>query len=238
MSLRAYLAIATGALALRTGLHRPPVDSVEFFRFRREWNRRARAAFGVQARCDGPLPVPSADGRGTLIVANHAGFADVNMLVCETPPEARLNFVAKAEMGRVPIFGWHLRHYGDVLVERGSPSSRRAALQRALERLGAGFAIGLFPEGRRSADGRPQAEISPSLIELAIAAGVAVVPAALAGTRGVYEELRVRPRRVPVFLRFGPARRDYVDAAAVWRDVVRMWNEIEPEQRAAAAALS
>jgi 1-acyl-sn-glycerol-3-phosphate acyltransferase len=223
---RGYAATVWGAVALRFGLARPPQGSVAFFQYRQRWNLAARDAFGFDMCVDGPRPAPVGAGPGTLIVANHAGFADLNVLISETPPEAKLNFVAKIEAGEVPIFGWHLKHFGDLLLDRADPAARAELIERALARLEHGFSVGLFPEGTRSRDGRPKRTVHLALIEAAIRAGIAVQPVAISGTLGLIEDCRRRHHGHPIHVRFGRARRDYQDAKDVWSDVLRMWDEI------------
>jgi 1-acyl-sn-glycerol-3-phosphate acyltransferase len=80
------------------------------------------------------------------------------------------------------------------------------ALRRALQTLEAGKVVGIFPEGPFSVSGRLEAGL-PGVAMLALRSGVPVVPA---GIRGTYEALTGRrayiPRRVPLGVRFGPAR--------------------------------
>ena len=78
---------------------------------------------------------------------------------------------------------------------------------RAAEKvLRGGRSMVVFPEGTRSVTGE-MADFLPSLGYLALRAEVGVLPAHIAGT---YEALAGRrgyiPRRVPIGVRFGPAR--------------------------------
>lgn len=221
---------ALGALRLRARLVRPEPGSVAFFAFRRDWNVAARRAFGFEIVADGPRPEPARE-RGTLLIANHASFADLTVLICETPAEARLNFVAKKEAGDVPIFGWHMRRFGDLLFDRADPEERAALVDRALSRLAAGFSLGLFPEGTRSKAGAPRRDAHLTLIDAAVHAGFAVQPVAMVGTRGVMEDWRLRHPGHTIRARFGAPRRDYANGREAWNDVLRMWSEIAPATR-------
>jgi 1-acyl-sn-glycerol-3-phosphate acyltransferase len=81
-----------------------------------------------------------------------------------------------------------------------------SALRRALQILHEGRVVGIFPEGPFSLRGRLEPGL-PGVALLALRSGVPVVPA---GIRGTYEALAGRrgyiPRRVPLGVRFGPAR--------------------------------
>ena len=81
------------------------------------------------------------------------------------------------------------------------------ALRRALDALATGLVVGIFPEGPFSVRGRLEPGL-PGVGLLALRSGVPVVPA---GIQGTYEALVSRrfyiPRRHPLVVRFGPARR-------------------------------
>jgi 1-acyl-sn-glycerol-3-phosphate acyltransferase len=96
------------------------------------------------------------------------------------------------------------RHIGSIPIDLGRADIN--ALRRALQTLEAGRVVGIFPEGPFSVRGRLEPGL-PGVALLALRSGVPVVPA---GIRGTYEALAGRrgyiPRRVPLAVRFGPAR--------------------------------
>lgn len=220
--IKGYAAIFDGAARLRFGLAKPKPDDLEFYRYRRAWNHQIRDAFGFDVRVSGPRPVAP-----TLIVSNHCGFADINVLTCEIPAEAMPNYISKKEIGDLPIFGWHMAPYGDVLFDRKNPDARRQVVTDALARLERGFSIVLFPEGTRAKDGVPKREIRPAMVEAAIARGITIQPVAVTGTNQIIED----PRRLParghrIGVRFGEPKRDWKSAQEVWACVLRMWDEL------------
>ncbi len=215
-----YAAIIWGALLLRLRLVTPPIGSVEFFRYRRDWNARIAKAMAFDFDVEGPMPPP-----GTLIVANHQGFGDINALCALLPPETKANFLSKIEIGRLPIFGWHMLRYGDVLFDRQNPNARRQAMEECLRRLQEGFSLGLFPEGTRSRDGKPKAEVRTALVAAAIHRNLCIQPVAIVGTANAVEKRWQKPWRHRIILRFGEARRDWPNAERVWEEVKRMFAE-------------
>jgi 1-acyl-sn-glycerol-3-phosphate acyltransferase len=215
-----FLSIAWSALLLRLGVVRPKKDDLAFFVFRQQWNRRIARAFHFVIDDAGPRPGP-----GTLIVSNHFGMADICVLVCTLPPAALPNFISKIEIGRIPVFGWHMFRYGDILFDRKNADERKQILFRSLARLKAGFSLVLFPEGTRSRTGEPKAEIRPALIELAIKEGLPIQPVAVRGTLDLLEHPSTMKAQNPIVLRYGTVRRDYQSAAEVWRDVLALWGQ-------------
>ena len=83
-------------------------------------------------------------GESYMLVANHASMADIMLmlLVARNP----FVFVGKAELGKIPIFGFFYRRTC-ILVDRSDAQSRQAVFKRASERLDSGIGICIFPEG-------------------------------------------------------------------------------------------
>lgn len=114
-----------------------------------------------------------------VVVANHESVADP-FLLSHLPWDMR--WVAKDELFRPPLVGWLLRLGGDIPVRRGRGGSVRAMRAACLETLRHDLPVMIFPEGTRSQDG----DLLPfrdGAFELAIEAGVPVLPVALSGTR-------------------------------------------------------
>lgn len=128
---------------------------------------------------------------GILIAANHTSYWDIPLLGCSLPRQ--VDFMGKAELFAVPLVGTFLRALGGFPIRRGQMD--RQALVEALRRLQAGRAVGIFPEGRRSPDGRLLPG-RPGIGILVATARVPVVPAYLEGTQ--------RWTRLPrITIRFG-----------------------------------
>jgi 1-acyl-sn-glycerol-3-phosphate acyltransferase len=64
-----------------------------------------------------------------------------------------INYLARESLFRYPGIGWLLRKWNSVPVDRGGGA---AGLRAILDRLLAGGAIILFPEGTRTKDGKLQ----------------------------------------------------------------------------------
>jgi 1-acyl-sn-glycerol-3-phosphate acyltransferase len=82
-------------------------------------------------------------GRGALLVANHTSYLDILALGGAT----RASFVAKSEINSWPFFGLMARLHESVFVERARRSKVGESRDLLRERLLAGDALVLFPEG-------------------------------------------------------------------------------------------
>ena len=112
-----------------------------------------------------------------ILVSNHLNNVDpVLLAIFFTRP---VHFLTKVELLRIPVVGTLADWYGCVPVRRGEFD--RGAINRCLELLEAGEAIGVFPEGTRSRTRglqRPKAGLSL----LAGRSGAPILPVGIAGT--------------------------------------------------------
>ena len=82
-------------------------------------------------------------------------------------------FVAKEELGRIPIFGRSWKRCGHVSIDRRDLVSAIGSLETAAERISRDkLTIVMFPEGTRSEDGSSCSPFKKGAFVLAIRAGV------------------------------------------------------------------
>lgn len=84
------------------------------------------------------------DRNSYMLVANHCSMMDIMlMLYCSKNPFV---FVGKKELSKLPLFGYFYKRVA-IMVDRKSPQSRREVYTQAMERIGEGLSICIFPEG-------------------------------------------------------------------------------------------
>lgn len=138
--------------------------------------------------------------RPCVLVANHQSIIDVCALFRAVP--VPLRFVLKQEMAKVAFVGWYARRMGMVFIERGTARSSPQRLRDAVALVRGGATLCAFPEGTRSRDG----SVGPfkgGVLQVAIAAGVPVVPVALQGSGAVLPAAGFRVRPGTIHVRFG-----------------------------------
>lgn len=140
-----------------------------------------------------------------LIASNHLSFADSVVIPIVAP--RKVVFLAKSEYftgsgitGRLRR-GW-FEGLGMVPVDRSDTRAALDSLDIALEVLGRGEAFGVYPEGTRSRDGRLYRGRT-GVAQLALTAGVPVVPVGLTGTDDLQPVDATWPRLAKVTVRFG-----------------------------------
>lgn len=130
---------------------------------------------------------------GYVLSANHLSNLDPWPLGIPLLPHRELRFMAKAELFRSPL--WPILKLGGAFkVERGQGDDK--AIQTAVRLAREGHAVAIFPEGTRRKKGlvkKHEARPHTGAARVALAAGVPLVPAAIAGTNRL---LRLGPLRV------------------------------------------
>jgi 1-acyl-sn-glycerol-3-phosphate acyltransferase len=136
--------------------------------------------------------------RPLVLASNHQSMIDIAALFRAVP--VPLRFALKRELAAVPVVGCYAKAMGMVFIDRGNARNARESLCAAIAHLrGASSAIVAFPEGTRSRDG----SVGPfkgGAFQLAIEAGVPVVPVAIHGSGAVLPPsgFAVRPGTITV----------------------------------------
>jgi 1-acyl-sn-glycerol-3-phosphate acyltransferase len=140
-----------------------------------------------------------------IIAGNHISFADEIF----TPLAARrqIFYFAKAEYFTTPglrgrAMAAFFHGLGNVPVERGDTRSAAGVIDIGVEVLHDGGALGIYPEGTRSPDGRLY-KFRTGVARVALRSGAPVLPVGLVGTREVQPPGSRRWHRAPVAVRFG-----------------------------------
>ena len=79
-------------------------------------------------------------------------MADIPLLLGSM--HLNLRFVAKEELGKIPIFGYVIKKAGFVMIKRGQNREALKSLLATSEVLKSGRSVHIFPEGTRSVDGK------------------------------------------------------------------------------------
>ena len=133
-----------------------------------------------------------------VVVANHGSHLDPPLLghALGRP----VAFMAKAELFRIPLLGAIIRACGAYPVKRGA--SDREAIRMATARLGEGWAIGVFLDGTRQANGRVNAPM-PGAALLAARSDAPLLPVAIINSHRALGKRGQLPRLIPIQLRIG-----------------------------------
>src|ERR1051326_7881823 len=130
-----------------------------------------------------------------ILACNHASFIDPPLV--GSGLRRPINYLARESLFRFPVLGAILRSWNAVPVDREGGGA--AGLRAILDRLLAGGAILLFPEGTRSKDGNLQSARSGIGLTV-IKSNAPVVPVRVFGTFEAYgRDVKFpKPKRVAV----------------------------------------
>lgn len=158
----------------------------------RAWAKLILVTTGVRVDVEGMDRLQP--GRTYVFVSNHQSHYDTAVLFATLPYQLRI--IAKDALGRFPVLGWHLRRTGHILVDRRRPD-RAAIFEWAGRLTSLGHSLIVYPEGTRGVDGRV-APFKGGSFQIALQAGLAVVPLSLVGTRRIMAKgrLAAHPGRV------------------------------------------
>jgi 1-acyl-sn-glycerol-3-phosphate acyltransferase len=139
----------------------------------RVWARGILSSAGVQVRVRSHATLDPK--RPYVVMPNHLSTVDIWAIFVAVP--VPLRFIAKKQLGRIPLFGWAMRAGRFIFIDRQNASAARRTIDAAAERVRNGCSVVIFPEGTRSLDGHLGA-FKKGGFHLAINAGAAVVPIA------------------------------------------------------------
>lgn len=165
----------------------------------RRWSGGILRVAGTRVEFEG---LENLDRNGPqVLVANHESFFDVFALAAHLPVDYR--FVAKEELGRIPVFGRAWKTCGHISINRKDRSAAVGSLDEAGRRIrDENVTVIMFPEGTRSPTGRLQGFKKGAFV-LALQMGVPVVPVGIVGSRHVLPKSGWPVRKGTIHIRIG-----------------------------------
>jgi 1-acyl-sn-glycerol-3-phosphate acyltransferase len=160
----------------------------------RWWGTTVIRLGGWTVRVEGMEELPAG---GAVLVANHQSLVDIPLLLSAFPRPVK--FLAKRELGEIPVFGKAMTAAGNLFINRDDPRDAVHMLRDAGGRLRSGHLLVVFPEGTRSGDGKV-GEFKPGAFFLAQKSGAPVVPVYIDGGRNALPKGRLwfRPAELRV----------------------------------------
>jgi len=193
-----------GAAGVAAALAWGAVDSVRgrephtfALRFTRIFHRLVCPALNISVDIRGGEILDAA--RPCVFVANHQSYIDYPILSALFPRDTTV--VGKRELGRYPVVGWLYRRAGQVLIDRDRPRAARETLDAVTEAVRTrGISAFVFPEGTRASRRGELLPFKRGAFDVAIRAGVPVVPIVVAPLKPRTELRRGRllPHRVRI----------------------------------------
>lgn len=115
-------------------------------------------------------------GETYVFAANHFSYLDILSMNVQVP--AYFRFLAKSELGKIPLFGIFFRTI-DIPVDRKSVRASHQAFILGAQALREGDSLGIFPEGGIRPSAPKMGSMKSGAFKLAIEAQVPIVPVAI-----------------------------------------------------------
>ncbi len=132
-----------------------------------------------------------------IFMPNHSSNFDIPVLLAYLKVQFR--WLAKAELFKIPLFGYAMKRAGYISIDRSNRKSAFESLSKAADMIRNGRSVLIFPEGTRSRDGSVK-DFKKGGFVLAIESGVPIVPVIIHGTCQIMSKngLMIRPGNVVV----------------------------------------
>ncbi len=151
--------------------------------------RTAVRATGTRITYHGLENIPA--GGGAVIAINHTSYIDfLPAALAAMYRKRRMRFMIKAEMQKVAIVGFLIKHTKTIPVDRRAGGGAYAV---AVERLSAGEIVGVYPEATISRSFELK-EFKTGAARMAIEARVPIVPLIVWGAQRIWT--KDHPRRL------------------------------------------
>ncbi len=135
-----------------------------------------------------------------ILAANHNSFLDSIFLPLVVPRQ--VVYLGKSDYFDKWYMSWFFKAAGVIPVRREGGKAGEASLIAGVDALQQGYAVGIYPEGTRSPDGRLYRG-KTGVARMAMRAGAQIVPVAIIGSREAQPPDRKLPKITRVGVRFG-----------------------------------
>jgi 1-acyl-sn-glycerol-3-phosphate acyltransferase len=135
------------------------------------------------------------NSRGGLLLINHQSFLDP--LLAAVMLRRPVCYLARDNLFRIPVIGSILRKTHVIAISR--ESARGSSIRVAIDQLEAGYLVGIFPEGTRSASD-DVGRFRPGFVAIARRTSQPIYPVGIAGCHRILPKGAwfLRPGRVQI----------------------------------------
>ena len=167
------------------------------FKYVSKWAQNKIKLAGATVKIFGEENIPK--NETVLFMSNHQSNFDIALfLACI---KTKKGFVAKLELGKIPILNQWMKKIDCVFMDRSSIRKSAEAIAEATKLLKNGRSMVIFPEGTRSKTGA-LSDFKAGSFKLATKPKVPIVPVTLDGTYKLMEAQggKVKPATVNMYI--------------------------------------
>lgn len=153
------------------------------------------------------------DRGGAVVAINHTSYVDwLAAGLAARRRRRRLRYMVKAELQRVKLINFAIKHTKTIPVDRSAGADAYAL---AVQRLQDGELVGVFPEGTISRSFELK-EFKTGAARMAVEADVPIIPLIVWGSQRIWTKgvpRRLGRNKVPITVQLGPPIRPVPDIA-------------------------
>ncbi len=113
------------------------------FALARLWSRVVLGVPGVKVSVTERAPLDPK--RPYVFMANHASMVDIWAMFIVLPVPFR--FIAKKQLGKIPLFGWAMRAGRFIFIDRQNALAARRSIEEAARRIKGGQSVVIYRRG-------------------------------------------------------------------------------------------
>jgi len=147
-------------------------------------------------------------GQSYIYMPNHMSNFDIPVLQAYLPIQFR--WLAKAELYKIPVFGYAMQRAGYISIDRSDRESAIKSLKKAANIVRNGVSVVIFPEGTRSRNHKIQ-PFKKGGFFLAVDSGIPIIPIVIHGTEQIMpkKQLSIKPGNVTIEIKNPIISSDY-----------------------------
>lgn len=142
-----------------------------------------RTTLGYKVEFEGEF-----DGSSELFVLNHQSLLDI--LIFDEFHPGDIKWVAKQELGKVPLLGAGFRSGACILIDRSNPREIVHIIKQTSKFTKAGGAVAIFPEGTRGS-GKKLLKFQSGAQIIANKLGLKVQPVLIIGSKEIIDSKKL-----------------------------------------------
>lgn len=186
------------------------------------WAHFLFAVAGIKVTVEGRENLP--DHNRICFISNHQSYGDIPLIIGFL--HRRIGFIAKKELGRVPILSTCMKGLNCIFIDRGQLRQAMRGIDEGMAQIAKEKSMVIFPEGTRAKDGVMRSFKSGGIL-MALRHGITVVPVTIDGLYRCYElNKKITPTRATIKIHppvetAGLSREEQKELPAVIEKVVR-----------------
>jgi 1-acyl-sn-glycerol-3-phosphate acyltransferase len=162
-------------------LQGPGKGGNRIYRVCRWWDTAWLTLVGIRHR-NGYEATPDPQ-RQYVFISNHISYLDIPLILKAVTRDS-IRVLGKAEMARIPLFGY-IYSRAVVMVDRRSAQERSRSVRELKGVLSGGISVFIFPEGTFNETGRPLKDFYDGAFRIAVETGTPLQPILFLGTHAL-----------------------------------------------------